>query len=450
MKRSQKTLTVLASIVFCVLCSDIALAANEYSMDYSGGELLGDNNLRAESALTESLTGLLYGTKSVEYSNSAKWKTGYLRVQDSCYSSKYLQVGLNNNVAVSDDVGYTITNGVFSADINVKKISGENLSSVLSNDEFIAVSIWDQNGYFFAGQPVYQDSSCTTAIDGVKSLSWESGAKVFVEANTKLKYAINDKMVKSDQLYYLIGDIDGSQSFKILNSDNKLSASNMFAASAVGLQPTTGEAHNMFVPGEGYIYSQGNFGIESGAEVYVKLADSAQEDGLDIVYGFAHNAGSSVEYYAKRYKIDFLLDRNGTTSEITHEDIISKTTPTGPGIEKVLAYNPTRIVANTDIRLTDGNLIKAGSPISNDQLYKIVVDKEIVVTAYLHDDSNPKKEEESENSDISVPDTGIFTKTEDASSAIVLVIPIVLIVLTGMSRYFAVRFFSKNIKFNKK
>ncbi len=448
MKQGRNTLIVLVSIILCVLYGNIALAANEYSMDYSGGELLGNGNLRVEPTLTGSLTGLLYGTKSVKYSNSAKWKTGYLKIQNSCYSARYLRVGLSDTVAESDNAGYTITNGVFSTDINVKKISGENLSSVLSNDEFIAISIWDQNGYLFAGQPVYQDSSCTTAIDGAKSLSWESGAKVFVEANTKLKYAINGKMVKSDQLYYLIGDIDGSQSFKILNSDNKLSMSNMFAASAAGLQPTTGEAHNMFVPGGGYIYSQGNFGIESGAEVYVKLADSAQEDGLDIVYGFAHNAGSSVEYYAKRYKIDFLLDRNGTTSEITHEDIISKTTPTGPGIGKVLAYNPTRIVANTDVQLTDGNLIKAGSPISNDQLYKIVVDKEIVVTAYLHDDSNPKKGEG--NSDISVPDTGIFTKTEDTSSTITLGIPTALIVLVGMSRYFIVRLFSKNVKFNKK
>ena len=450
MKQGRNTLIVLVSIILCVLYGNIALAANEYSMDYSGGELLGNGNLRVEPALTGSLTGLLYGTKSIKYSNSAKWKTGYLKIQNSCYSARYLRVGLSDTVAESDNAGYTITNGVFSTDINVKKISGENLSSVLSNDEFIAVSIWDQNGYLFAGQPVYQDSSCTTAIDGAKSLSWESGAKVFVEANTKLKYAINDNMVKSDQLYYLIGDIDGSQSFKILNSDNKLSMSNMFAASAEGLQPTTGEAHNMFVPGGGYIYSQGNFGIESGAEVYVKLAESAQEDGLDIVYGFAHNAGSSVEYYAKRYRIDFLLDRNGTTSEITHEDIISKTTPTGPGIEKVLAYNPTKIAANTDVQLTDGNLIKAGSPISNDQLYKIVVDKEIVVTAYLHDDSNPKQEEGSENSDISVPDTGIFTKTEDASSTIALGIPTALIVLVGMSRYFIVRLFSKNVKFNKK
>jgi hypothetical protein len=79
-----------------------------------------------------------------------------------------------------------------------------------------------------------------------------------------------------------------------------------------------------------------------------------------------------------------------------------------------------------------------------------VIDKEIVVTAYLYDDSNPKQEEGSENSDISVPDTGIFTKTEDASSTIALGIPTALIVLVGMSRYFIVRLFSKNVKFNKK
>ena len=447
MRQGRNTLIVLVSIILCVLCSNIALAASEYSMDYSGGELLGNGNLRVEPTLTGSLTGLLYGTKSVKYSNSAKWKTGYLKIQNSCYSARYLRVGLSDTVAESDNAGYTITNGVFSTDINVKKISGENLSSVLSNDEFIAISIWDQNGYLFAGQPVYQDSSCTTAIDGAKSLSWESGAKVFVEANTKLKYAINGKMVKSDQLYYLIGDIDGSQSFKILNSDNKLSMSNMFAASAEGLQPTTGEVHNMFVPGGGYIYSQGNFGIESGAEVYVKLADSAQKDGLDIVYGFAHNAGSSVEYYAKRYRIDFLLDQDGATSEVTHEDIIAGNTPTGPGIKKVLAHNPVNIVADTDIQLTDGSLVKAGSPISNDQLYKIVVNREIVVTAYLRDD--PRSNEASKSPNIGVPDTGSFTNT-GADAVAVFVVPMALAIFASAGKYCAARLFGKMVKFHKR
>ena len=446
MKRSHNALMALASIMLCILYSNTAFATNEYSIDYSGGELLGNGNLQIEPALTGSLTGLLYGTKSVEYSNSAKWKDGYLKIQDSCSSAKYLRIGLNDNVTASDNAGYTITNGVFSADVSIKKISSENLSSLLTNDEFIAVSIWDQNGYLFAGQPVYQDSSCTTIISGAKSLSWESGAKVFVEANTKLKYATNDKMVKSNQLYYLLGDIDGSQSFKILNSDNKLSTSNMFAGSAAGLQPTSGETHNMFVPGGGYIYSQGNFGIESGAEVYVKLADSAQKDGLDIVYGFAHNAGSSVEYYAKRYRIDFLLDQNGATSEITHEDIIAGNTPTGPGIKKVLAHNPVNIVADTDIQLTDGSLIKAGSPMSNEQLYEMVVDKQITVTAYLHDDS--KSKETSKSSSIGAPDTGAFTDT-GTNAVVVFMAPMTLAIFAGAGRYFATKFLKTKIKFNK-
>lgn len=409
-------------------------AYNPYNIDYSGGVELSTSNVQIDPELINSLIPLFKGPVTDGVMGDSNYLNGYIKDGNECRQFMY----------------YTLhghTDGqVMMATPNTKSLSEASLPYfVWANDSYaIGVSVLnstteyaDSNDYFafgaipgedriYGGVQVYSDPTCASPDQSISVLG-QNDARIFVEMNIKLYKIdakdVNDTYVAND-VFFSIEDIDNAQSFMILNQDNVLEKSNMYAKSAAALQPTSGTSlKNRYSSNGKYIYSEYNsltgemFGIDSGSDVYVRLTEETQRNGLDIVFGFAGPAKCEIAFYGVKHSIKYNADRNGEITGITGEEVLpgehaSGSSYKGKGKSKFLYW-----IADVDVVLEDGTVIKAGEPITDEQLSKIVVDKDINFTAVF------------DTSDIVVPNTGSTTMETNAAGFTLSVAGILLVSL---------------------
>ncbi|MBR6505377.1 hypothetical protein IKT18_00845 [Candidatus Saccharibacteria bacterium] len=416
-------------------------AANPYGIEYDGGTLLGEGVVKL---LDKHIAPLIDPSEeiTIEFSNSDLWNDGYsFDVPKHCQKAKYLKILESTTADDLEGVYYTISNGKFKIKVEIASILNQvEFNNAENDNEWIAIHV-SPKGDLTVGYKISKDSECSTKEDGVILFLNSYGVRgtFFVETKQTLMRidGEQEKLFKNDDLYYGIMDIDAAQSYKILNSSNQLIGGengNMFAKSFEALQPTeedddadeeegsddAGDAvggANMYVGGEGkYIYSTTPpFTIDGGSNVYVKLNETTQNEGVKMVYGFASAAGSSAAYHAKQYTVEYVSDKNGEIEDIETENILPGETPSGSTTAPADGYELDYWTADKDVTLTDGTTIKAGNPISSEELAEVIVNEDLVFTA-VHVESEP----------LEVPDTGASTSEKNAALVAISVIGAVL------------------------
>jgi hypothetical protein len=407
MKHKKTKLSIVATAMVAMgVATTPVFATNPYGIEYTGGQELGANNVTINPSLLEGLTPLIDMGKDdvvVEFSDSNLWKDGY-SYSENCAKIKYIMVSNSTDLSEMTGVYYTISNRQYTIKFDISSIIKEDLN--LGDSKWVAVSVLLDNkvvgkgtpkGSFEAGFRVSEDDQCTNPMESNSALTSSNG-KIFVHTKQTLYSKIEpNKPFTSSELFYGIMDIDAAQSFKILNPTNVLKKNNMYAKSATDLQPASGDLRNMYVGNGNYIYAEAGISIAEGSDIFVKLNETAQGDGLDFVYGFIQNAGSPISYYAKQYQVKYESDKNGKIEDVQSENIIAGKTPFGSISTPATNYQINYWTADKNVVLTDGTTIKAGNPITPKQVKQVVVNEDLTFTA-IH---APK---------VAVPDTGIFTK----------------------------------------
>ena len=228
MKR-MKLFAVLPALA--LLGSTNVFAANQYGIEYTGGEALGEDNLTVDADLVSSLTPLieLDGTTVTAYGT---WQDGYRkRTGGVCQETKYFTVSPGHDVTTTN--GVKISNSKYTFDLT---ITGVALDGV-EDGALVAIAPYSDKGYISVGGYVYSDAVCETVVDNVIRLNTaQDNGKAFVETNIKLYKNGSSAVYKVNNLYFGLTEIDAAQSYKVLNTDNLLEQSTMVAESASALQ----------------------------------------------------------------------------------------------------------------------------------------------------------------------------------------------------------------------
>lgn len=439
--KSGKVLALATLLMGASLSAPSAFAANQYGITYSGGAPLSASNVQIDPTLIGNLTTLMQSSGvEVGFSNSSRWQTGYYQGSGTCYPVKYVDVSTNNPVSASDNISVTFSKNQYTVSVDFVNIT---LDGVTDSTKKVPMTIIPGSTSIFGSWPSLADASCTTPSAST-GLSPRAGERMFVEMNIKLFRDGQEAIFTADDLYFGITDIDASQSFKILNSGNAFSPSNMFAKNATDLQTTDPNItlRNMYVANGNYLYTQ--YDPETGvgldtpdnSNVYTKLTKATQQEGLNIVFGFAGSAASAIEYYAQQFTVNYQSDANGTVSGITEEQIISGSYPSGTETTVNEGYEFEHWVADVDVTLTDGTVIKAGDPISEGDLRNVAVNQNITFTA-IHDQIP---------SSLAVPNTGAST---GQISAIFIPISMIGMLVVTLAIRFLPRLTHKKVDFDK-
>jgi len=434
-KRNKKLLLATTILATMSAATTPVFAANPYGIEYEGGVLLGEEVV---NVLDKPISPLIEMDENlvVEFSDSDLWKDGYsFDVARNCKKVKYIKIPENVSFENLNNVYYTISNQKYKIKVNITNIINQMVYNDEENDNewtSLAVMIDDETstqltpkGQFETGFKISNDSECSAEEENnimFYTLTRDHG-RIFVEMEQTLLRidGEQEKPLTTDDLYYGIMDIDALQSFKVLNTSNQLtggSNGNMFAKSLEALQSTDDEdGKNMYVGEDGkYIYSSiPNFTIDAGNDIYVKLNEATQNEGLKIVYGFASGASSPISYYAEQYNIDYISDKNGEVDGIKTERVIAGEAPSGSSTTPEDGYEFDYWIADRDVNLKDDIVVKAGNPISAEELAEIIVDKDIVFTA-IHVESEP----------IKIPDTGASTSEKNAALIVFSIVGVVL------------------------
>ena len=367
-----------------------AFAANEYNINYSGGADLGSGNVTVNAGLINGLTELIsVGSVTVTPNDASVWKSGYIKENNGteCNTFKYLEIksaGLTGN----SNYGFTMSNNSYDLEVILKKVVAESIGS-----NTVVIGYRPDVSLIYGGFAVYSNKvngECQNLKSGLSTISVRNdnaNDKLFIELVLKLHKKGETAILNSNELYFGITDIDAAQSYKIMNSSNLLSPSNMFAKDAAALQPTA-SLKNKFVASGNYIYSQykdnGDPAIvdsNNAANVYVKIEETAQNEGLDVVYGFAHAAGSGIVFLAKQYTVKYVAETGGSITGKTSETVPSGSNPTSTTKQANDKYKFVRWIANKNVTLKNGDTITAGNLITEAQIKQVVVNEDLTFTA---------------------------------------------------------------------
>lgn len=383
-KLYKKLSVVLLATV--VTFSNVAsvFAANDYGINYTGGSEL-QNNVTIDPNIENGLKPMIYvGGSTTHY--GAEWKNGYFKLDDVCSPVKYLYI--NSKSKTYNNLGYISENRTedgfqqYSVQVDIKKISLEK-----DTPASFAVGVRDSYNSIFGGITIY-DEGCHNVIENTDT-ALRGNNSIYVETSMKILKNNQPITFGDDNLYFSVTDIDAGQSFKILNSGNMFSPSNMYAKSAADLQGQDSPWKNMF--NTNYIYSQ--YGTNGGesldtpdiSDVFVKLNKNTQDEGLKMVFGYGLTAASGIRYLAKVYNVYYESDENGAiggTPGITNESVVSGDTPTGSSQIPNNNYVFTYWTANKNVRLKDGTTIPAGGQLTDEQVKEVVVESDITFTAH--------------------------------------------------------------------
>ena len=392
MKKIKRASIVASSLLMATL-SGVSVFADDgnFGIIYSGGADLGSSNVTINENLVSGLTTLIKSNNATSTPNgSAKWKEGYAKTSGNdspCRPFYYFEVPASTGAAITsaanEELGFTITGDKYVADVTIKDVEYENLEA----GRTYAVGIFSHLSSIYGGWDVYGDAECTDAVIS-KTLLRDSDDSIFVDAVIDLHNKGESANLISDQLYFGITDIDYAQSYKIMNAGNELAPSNMFAKNADDLQQEGATLKNKYVASGNYIYSEydGSTGdtvaSDNKANVFVKLAEATQREGLDIVYGFGARAGSGIEFFAKQYVVTYESDENGAITGITTEDVMAGEKPSGTSQRPNENYADKEWKADVDVTLKNGTVIRAGNPITAAQIKQVVVHQDITFKVY--------------------------------------------------------------------
>ena len=362
-----------------MLCSAQVFASNIYNIEYSGGVPLNSENVTVDPSLS-TLSPIYKNNDSVSLSDSSMWEQGYLLLGGSCNKYAFVRFDENNSISSSSNLYYILSSQDYDVKVQINKIV---VDGVVSSD--VGVST---NGAISVGRGgrIYSDSECTVKYDESMSVfSLTNHAHIFVETKITVFKHNTSEIFTSDELFFGLIDIDSAQSFKILNSGSLLSEDNMFA-----MPEPDGEfdERNKFVREGNYIYSDysnGPFDNQNETNnIFVKVDVESQRQGLDVVFGFSVEALSRIIYYAKQYTVNYISDEGGEIVGITTEDVFAGHNATGSTVSSKKGFSFIKWVADKDIVLDDGTIIRAGDPILKEQLLHVVVNEDLVFTA-LHE-----------------------------------------------------------------
>ena len=421
MKR-QRISTIVGALALCgsALFPGSVFAANagNFGITYSGGNLLGSENVTKDGNIEDELE-LVIPAENVKvdwYGNG--WNEGYMKREGGpCRKYKYLRVNANG-IVNGGGTGFKISSGEYTMDVKIPAIGTENFVSSLGEtavgivDQASATVNNDNSGIsaLYGGWAPYSDASCTTPVSGIRSMTSVKTTdhpelqdeKIFVEMQIKLLRK-NERFV-SDELYFGIIDIDASQSYKILSQDSVFAKGRLFAKDYANLQPDgDDDRKNRYVTtgsdGKPYIYSQynddhGGFDTDNISNLYAKIDTKTQEstNGLDIVFGFAGIAGSQVQYYSKEYTVRYFADKPGGTVKIRNsEKVVSGASPLGADQMPDSGYKFTHWTANKDV-VINGETITKGDSISMEQIKSIRVKQNYDFTAHYEKDEPETKQ----------------------------------------------------------
>lgn len=395
MKKIKRASIVASSLLMATL-SGVSVFADDgnFGIIYSGGADLGSSNVTINENLVSGLTTLIKSNNATSTPNgSAKWKKGYAKTSGNdspCRPFYYFEVpastGATITSAANEELGFTITGDKYVADVTIKDVEYENLEV----DRTYAVGIFSHLSSIYGGWDVYEDAECTDAIIS-KTLLRDNDDSIFVDAVIDLHNKGESANLISDQLYFGITDIDYAQSYKIMNVGNELAPSNMFAKNADHLQQEGATLKNKYVASGNYIYSEydGSTGdtvvSDNKANVFVKLAEATQREGLDIVYGFGARAGSGIEFFAKQYVVTYETDdlKHGTITGTITEDVMAGENPSSTEREPKEGFVETKWTADVPVVLKNGNRIEANTPMTEAQAKQVVVNQDITFTIYF-------------------------------------------------------------------
>ncbi len=412
--KKQSNLIFMAAAMFgaSVFAAPFVSAVNPYGIEYTGGEPLSAENVQIDPDLVEDLTTLMQVDDiSVVPSNSERIQQGYIIDSGTCYPFYYVAVTNDTFVRPEDSVSFALSRDQYIAKVDLKNVVLDNAA----NGKTVSVGMTPIHSYLWGGYPVYSDAECHESVEGISTVLLPENMRIFTELNiTLFKKTDTENPFVTRGLYFGLTDIDAAQSFKVLNDDNALAKGNMYALNEEGLQKQGVEnaARNMYVESGHYIYSENyvngewtNLGLPSTANVYTILSDSTQEEGLDIVFGFAGTAASGIEYYASQLKVTYVSDENGEITGIELEKVIVDDNPSGTTEKPKEGYELSHWIADVDVKLEDGTTIKKGDPITSKQILDVVVRSDIEFTA-IH---QPAPEEEPEPE----PEEGSTEKPDD-------------------------------------
>ena len=449
MRKTKINKGLLAMAVFAsgFLSSANVFAANPYNINYSGGEPLGAENVTINAPLINSLTPLIAKEdgSNLTFSTSNKWEEvdGYVQWGgNKCDPIRYIRIWDEERISGTDNISYSITGDKYVSHVKIKSIVPEGLSTLSENGDNLIVGVNKSNGWLFVGFNIYPDNQCTegTELEGITNLKSDEETRVFVETEITLNKKGESEPFVSNELYFGITDIDQAQSYKILNEGSKLTKSNMFTVSAESLQPTDSELKNMFVESGNYIYSEYD-GLSvnnvDDSNVLVKIDTASQAEGLDVVYGFAKQAGSGLDYFAKQYVVNYKSDKNGEITGIKKEDVVAGQNPTGSTEKPSKGYVLQYWTADVDVTIDDGIVIKAGKKITAAQIKKVVVSSNITFTA-IH---GAEKE-------VAAPDTGTMTE-EDVNNTFIMGLVFPIGMLAAMAGTYIVNRKKHTVSFKK-
>ncbi|MBR3116082.1 InlB B-repeat-containing protein [Candidatus Saccharibacteria bacterium] len=83
-----------------------------------------------------------------------------------------------------------------------------------------------------------------------------------------------------------------------------------------------------------------------------------------------------------KYTVNYEADEGGTITGITDEDVVSGNGPSGSKDSSDDGYEFLYWTADVDVILEDGTEIKAGNPITEEQIKQIIVDRDITFTSH--------------------------------------------------------------------
>ena len=418
--KNKNTKVLAASMVLLggLFCSPNTFADNSFGINYTGGSQLGASNVQIEPAFVNSLRPLLQAESvNTVFDQDNFWGSGYVNDGEfGCVPFSYFTVPSAPPRGPASYPHVSFSNNQFRIELDILNVETENVDPTST----IPIGIAHGTSYVYVGWQVYSDSACQVAQTDLTLLQRASGSKVFVEMEASLYEKNSETPYRAKELYLGLTDIDAGQSYKVLNEDSLLKTTTMYAKSAEALQSQDPEVtfKNMFVPSGNYIYSQYGsdswLNIPKDSDIYATLGSNTQTDGLHFVFGFVGPAASGIEYYATPFNVQYKADENGSITGITGEEVFFGKNPSSSSYQAKEKYVFSHWVADVDVTLQNGTTIKAGDPITSEQIKRVAVDQDIVFTAIFETESP------------AVPNTGASTMRNNATQITISVFGVLL------------------------
>lgn len=396
MKKTNRVSAILMAVLVLlglVVSAGKIFAENIYEIVYSGGQELSEDNVRLETSLTNLVALYTEANSTVTYSDSEKWEPVYYDPDGAGYKMmKMIRAWDNNRITQSDDIWFMLSNSEYDVKVQINGIALEGLGDLSENGNNVSVggTTWLYAGY--AGDhpymPLFTDRDHTQPVERLVTPLASDGQRIFVDTTITLYKHGTTQLFMSDDLYFGITDIDAAQSYKMINATmtDNLYAMDASALNTVDPANNPEGLRNMFVADKNYIYSEytstgGSFNLPNVNNIFLKTSVATQTEGLNVIFGFATSAGSSLLYYAPQYTVTYDSDANGKITDITSETMFSGNNPAGSSSSPITGYEFKRWIADKDVTLNNGTTIAAGQPLTSAQVRTVKVTSDINFTA---------------------------------------------------------------------